>query len=243
MEEWIVKIWEGKLLGKKHRKFAHKNVAIVIVVLVAISMIAPSFMLLFSTKDNANAVYSLGNSSAGNSSIQGLQSQVDALSEAVKANPQDIPTRLNLANSYYDLATAIMGSSTLEQATPIFKQAVAEYQEVSKSQKDINILVDMATAAYYGGENDLADKTFKEALVIKPDFLNALLNYGFFLMNAKKDYMGAIAQWNTALTKANPSPEETERLKSFISMAQEQLQDSFEKSGTLNSDSTQSGAK
>lgn len=208
-----------------------RTLAIVIAVLVSIGMIAPSFMLLFSDSNNGNAVYSLN---GGNSTAQSLKSQADALSEAVRANPQDTAARLNLANTYYDLAMATLGTDTPEEANPYFKEAVKEYQEVLKTQRDVNILVDMATAAFYGGEDDLAEKTFKEALTEKPDFLNGLLNYGVFLMNAKNDYMGAIEQWNTALAKANPSPEDTERLKSFINMAQERLQQSFEKSGDIN---------
>lgn len=221
----------------------HKNqriIAIVIVVLVSIAMIVPSFAIMFSDTNNSNPV----NSNGINSTVQGLQSQIKSLSQAVQSNPQDTATRLNLANSYYDLAMVTLGGNTPEQAGPIFKQATAEYQEVVKTQKDINVLVDMATAAFYGGEVDLADKTFKEALLEKPDFLNALANYGIFLMNAKSDYMGAIAQWNTALTTANPSAEDKERLNGFIKMAQEKLQSSFEQSGNMNNPgSSTSGAK
>lgn len=219
-----------------------KRIAIVIVVLVSLSMIAPSFMLLYSSSSNSNAVYPTTTTST--STLQTFQSQVDSLTQAVKANPEDVSTRLNLANAYYDLAMATLSDNAPDKASPIFMQAVSEYQEVAKSQKDVNVLVDMATAAFYGGDNDIADKTFKEALAMKPDFLNALLNYGFFLMSAKNDYMGAIAQWNTALIKANPSPADEERLRSFISMAQEQLQSTFEKSGSVNnSDSTTPEAK
>lgn len=215
----------------------HRIVAIVIVALISIAMIVPSFAMMFSNANNSNAVY--GN----NSTAQGLQGQINSLSQAVQANPQDTATRLNLANAYYDLAMTTLGGNTPEKAGPIFKQATAEYQEVVKTQKDVNVLVDMATAAFYGGEDDIADKTFKEALVQKPDFLIGLTNYGIFLMEAKNDYMGAIAQWNTALTTAKPSPEDKERLNGFIKMAQEKLQSSFEQSGSMNNPNSSSGAK
>lgn len=215
-------------------------VAIVIAALVSLSMIASPFVMYFSSANDSNAVYSNG----ANSTAQGLQSQINSLSQAVQSNPQDTASRLNLANAYYDLAVATQGGKNPEQAGPIFKQAVGEYQEVIKTRKDVNILVDMATAAFYGGENEVAENTFKQALAEKPDFLNALLNYGVFLMSAKNDYMGAIAQWNTALTTSNPSPNDTERLKGLISTAQEQFQASFEKSGSINNPgSSTSGAK
>ncbi len=223
----------------------HKKMAIVIVALVALSMIAPSFVLLFSNSNNSNAVYSNSTANSNGTNATALQNQIDSLSQALNSNPQDTATRLSLANTYYDLAVATQGGNSPADAGPIFKQAVAEYQEVAKTQKDVNILVDMATAAFYGGEDEVADKTFKEALALKPDFLNALTNYGFFLMEAKNDYMGAIAQWNTALAKSNPSQEDTGRLNGFIKMAQERLQSSFEQSGSINNPGTSSpsGAK
>jgi len=217
-------------------------VAIVIAALVSLSMIASPFVMYFSSAKDSNAVYSNGSST--NTLVQNLQSQANSLSQALSSNPQDTPIRLNLANTYYDLAMTTLGGNTPAEAGPIFKQAVAEYQEVVKTQKDVNILVDMATAAFYGGEDELADKAFKEALALKPDFLNALTNYGVFLMEAKNDYMGAISQWNTALTTAKPSPEDVERLNGFIKMAQEKLQSSFEQSGSINNPgSSTSGAK
>jgi len=213
-----------------------KIIAIIIAGLVSLSMIVPSFALLFSDSSNSNAVYS---NNGNTSTIQGLQNQVSALTQALSANPQDTTARLNLANTYYDLAMANLNGNGPEQAGSIFKQAIAEYQEVVKTQKDVNILVDMATAAFYAGEDDLADKTFREALAVQSNYLNALVNYGVFLLDAKNDYLGAIAQWDTALSMANPTAEEQERLKGFIGMAQERMQASFEQSGSINNTTTQ----
>lgn len=218
------------------RKKTQRTIGIVIAVLVSIAMIVPSFGVLFTNSGNGGV--------ADPNNIQGLQSEVDSLSQALQANPQAASTRLSLANTYYDLAIATSQSETPEKAEAIFKQAVAEYQEVTKTNKDVNVLTDMATAAFYGGEVDLADQTFKLALAEKPDFLNALLNYGVFLMNAKNDYMGAIAQWNTALSTPNLSADDKDRLNSFISMAQEKIQQSFEATGSIdNSNPSTSGAK
>lgn len=220
------------MLARKNQKV----IAIVIAVLVSLSMIVPSFALLFTSSDNSNAVYSNNGNAAA---IQGFQNQISTLTQTLSANPEDTAARLNLANAYYDLAMAYLGGDTPEQAGPIFKQAIAEYQEVVKTRKDVNVLVDMATAAFYAGEDDLADKTFKEALAVQPNYLNALVNYGIFLLNAKNDYQGAMAQWNTALSTANPTAEEQDMLKGFISMAQERMQAAFEQSGSINGTTTQ----
>ena len=45
--------------------------------------------------------------------------------------------------------------------------AIKYYQNVLNTKQDINVLTDMATAAFYSGQNDLAEKSFKEVLASK----------------------------------------------------------------------------
>ena len=45
-----------------------------------------------------------------------------------------------------------------------YNQAISYYENVLNTKKDINVLTDMATAAFYSGQNDLAEKSFKEAV-------------------------------------------------------------------------------
>lgn len=204
-----------------HKK--HRTTAIIIVALVSLSMIGSSFALFFSDTPGTPTATAANFKNSADSQVQSLQSQVDGLNQAVKANPQDPNLHLSLANSYYDLGIAQLNSKQDQAATASLKQATNEYQEVLKSKKDdVNIMVDMATAAFYGGDNTLAETTFKQALAIKPDFLNALLNYGIFLMEAKGDYLGAIAEFNQALS-TNPSSTDADRIKGLISTAQAKL--------------------
>lgn len=172
-----------------------------------------------------------------------FQSRIDSLNQVIEANPQDSQTRLNLANTYYDWAAQTLAGEKPEEAAAIFRQAVAEYQEVLKSQKDINILVDMATAAYFGGQDDLAEQTFQEALAEDPNFFNGLFNYGIFLMYAKEDYGAAIAQWEKALKIENLPPESKQQLENNIKYAQDMIVQNFEKTGSLDSSNSTSGAK
>lgn len=209
---------------KKKRIFA-----IIIVALVSISMIASfTFGLFFSNTPATPAA------STADSQVQSLQSQVDGLNQALKSKPEDPNLRLGLANAYYDLGITQLNNvqgdqSVAEAGRTSLKQAITEYQEVLKTKKDdVNIMVDMATAAFYGGDNSLAETTFQQALAIKPDFLNGLQNYGVFLMQAKGDYIGAIAQFNKALN-ANPSQQDVQNLNGLISFAQSQLNGSTKK--------------
>ncbi|MGE4271814.1 MAG: tetratricopeptide repeat protein [Desulfitobacterium sp.] len=214
------------------RKKSQKLTVYVIVALLVISLVGSSFVMFFGDTGNTNAP------------VTGTyESQIASLNKALEANPQDSQTRLNLANIYYDWALQTQSGNTPEKAGVIFQQAVAEYQEVIKSNKNVNVLVDMATAAFYGGQDDLAEQTFKEALELDPKFLNGLFNYGIFLMYAKEDFGAAIAQWEKALTIENLSEENKQRLQSSIKLAQDKIVENFEKTGSVDPSESTSGAK
>ncbi|MDA8229520.1 MAG: hypothetical protein M0T74_17820 [Desulfitobacterium hafniense] len=199
---------------RKQQKKRQRIFAIVVVAAVAITMIGSSFAML------GSSFLSSSTSSAGGS-IQAQKALVERLSQSVEKNPSDGALQLELGNAYYDLAMSTI-QTDMAASQPNFKKALEAYQVAVKTKRDINLLVDMATSAFYAGENDLADKTFKEAITEKPTFLNARFNYGIFLMNAKQDYSGAIEQWKTALGY-NPSGADADRLKSLISTAQTKL--------------------
>ena len=146
-----------------------------------------------------------------------FKSRVDNLNQQVKTNPNDIGLQQDLGNAYYDLASAAQQIAPTE-ATEDFNQAIIHYQNVLKTKKDINVLTDMATAAFYAGQSDLAGRTFKEALALQPDFVQALLNYGIFLSEVKQDYTAAIGVWQKALEKNQTGPN-AGRLSQLISEA------------------------
>lgn len=190
-----------------------------IIIAILIAIIVPSFGWFLTVSDKGKSVFSANDSNLGQ---QSLKNQVEALRNEVKVNPQDPTARLKLANAYYDLGEQVRHGTAPDQAIPYFKQAVEEYKEVIKIKQDINVLVDMATAAFRSGQYELAEKTFNEAITAKPDFLNALVTMGCSLW-MQKDYLGAIEQWSIALTKGNPTPEEAQLINRYIDWAQDRL--------------------
>ena len=145
---------------------------------------------------------------------QNLKTRVDSLNQQVKINPNDIGLQQDLGNAYYDLAS-VAQQVALTEAKGYFNQAILHYQNVLKTKKDINVMTDLATAAFYAGQSDLADKTFKEALALQPDFEQALFNYGVFLSEVKKDYLAAISVWQKALDK-NPKGPNADKILQLI---------------------------
>lgn len=101
------------------------------------------------------------------------------LNQQIRTNPNDIQLQQDLGNSYYDLGTAARTEAPNE-AKSDYIQATVYYQNVLKTKQDINVLTDMATAAFYSGQNDLAEKSYQEAIKQNPNFQQALFNYGVY---------------------------------------------------------------
>lgn len=215
------------------KKKQHGFFAWVLVVLIIIAMVASGGSMFFSgsgvpssdTNTSTNATNSVAD-------YQAQKVRIAAMAQQAKADPGNIPLQSALGNGYYDLGIAAQKVAPNEiQAS--FKQAVEAYQNVLKTNKDPNVMADMATAAFYSGDNDLAEKSFKEALAIKPDFYNGLVNYGVFLSQTKQDWAGALIQWQKAQNLAQNSSEK-EQMNTLINQAQSQLKANKETNGMSN---------
>ncbi|WP_088189164.1 tetratricopeptide repeat protein [Desulfosporosinus sp. FKA] len=155
--------------------------------------------------------------SSTNSDYTGLKNRVNQLTQQVRSNPKEIQLQQDLGNAYYDLGTAARTAAPNE-AKNDFVQATKYYQNVLQSKQDINVLTDMATAAFYSGQNELADKSYQKAIHVNPDFQQALFNYGVFTYQIKKNSAAAIQLWQTALTK-DPNGPNADEIKQLISEA------------------------
>ncbi|SHN69320.1 tetratricopeptide repeat protein [Desulfitobacterium chlororespirans] len=211
------------------QKKTQKLTVYVIVGLLIISLVGTSFMFLGDMRPTVGKNY---------------QDQINSLKQALEANPQDTQTRLALADTYYDWGMQTLSQDMAEEnlatTTSILQQAVTEYQEVLKTEKNASILVDMATAAFYTSQNELADQTFQEALQEDPNFYNGLYNYGVFLYS-QGDYGKAIEQWEKALALENTSTDNKERLERNIKLAQDGIVQQFQQ--PENGDSSDANAE
>lgn len=204
------------------KKKQHGFFAWVLVVLIIIAMVASGGSMFFSgggvPSSDTNTPTNATNSVAD---YQAKKARIEAMVKQAKVDPGNVPLQTALGNEYYDAGVAAEEVAPTETKEN-FKNAVGAYQNVLKTNKDPNVMIEVATAAFKSGDNDLAEKSFKEALELKPDFYNGLLNYGFFLANAKQDLPGAIIQWEKAQNVALNSTEK-DQVKSLISQAQSQL--------------------
>lgn len=213
------------MINKKHRIFAT-----IIVVLIIITMTGSGIIAIIASGFGINQS---GSSSSGTTAsttasqladYQAQKTYLDQLVQQAKADTANIPLQKTLGDKYYTLGvTSIQVAPTETQAN--FKQAVEAYQVVLTSQQDVDVMVDMGTAAYYSGDTDLAEKMYKQALAIKSDHYNGLVNYGIFLADARQNWAEALIQWQKALPLAQSSSDKTQatQIEAFIAEAQTQL--------------------
>lgn len=204
------------------KKKQQQILAAILAPLISVAMIASAVIGYFVGGGIPSANQS--GTTKTNSALTNYQAQkekINALNQQVKADPGNVQLQTSLGNEYYDAGVAAQEAAPAE-VQGNFQQAVKAYQNVLKTDKNPNIMVDMATAAFYSGDYDLAEKTYKEALVLKPDSYNALGNYGIFLSQAKKDWAGALTLWKKAQPLAQTS-EDKDRINALISKAESQL--------------------
>lgn len=124
------------------------------------------------------------------------QTTIRQLEQALKLNESNQQLWVELGNARYDLGGIYSGQQRFPEAQQEFSRAVEAYQkalEIVPGQIDVR--VDMATAAYFAGRDDEAEAGFAKALEQNPDHLIANLNYGVFLADRRNDYAKAVTYW------------------------------------------------
>lgn len=211
------------------KKKTQRIYATILTVLISIAMIGSGFIGYFYGGSVPPTNLNTPNATAD---YQARKARIEAMVQQAKVDPGNVPLQTSLGNEYYDAGVAA------EQVAPTeskenYQRAVEAYQNILKTNKDPNVMVDMATAAFKSGDNDLADKSYKEALALKPDFYNGLVNHGVFLANIKQDLPGAVIQWEKAEKIASNSTEK-DNVKALLSQAQSALKTNPAASGTSN---------
>ena len=200
----------------------------VLAVLISIAMVGSGLLVFFFQGDEPPSGSRASTLTANaEAEYQAQKLRIDAMVQQAKVDPENVPLQTALGNQYYDAGVTAQTAAPTE-VQENFRKAVEAYQQVIKTNKDPNVIVDMATSAFYSGDDELAEKSYKEALEIKPDFLNGLINYGIFLSQVRQDWAGALTQWQKALPLAQKSSDK-EQIQAMINQAQSALKASENK--------------
>jgi len=129
------------------------------------------------------------------------------LEETVKSDPK------NLA------ALTELGGMQSEQGN--FNEAVKWYkQAVDGDPKNIEMRNYLGEALFQADRVEESLATFKGTLDINPTHPEALFDYGYVLLQGKKDPEGAIQSWEK-LVKTNPNFDQLDRVKQLIETVKE----------------------
>ena len=126
---------------------------------------------------------------------------------ALKTNPDDFNSLVQVANLYYD------GRQ--------FPDAVKYYQLALKGQPtNADVLTDLGTALWYTGDADGAIAEFQKALKYRPDYPGTLFNLGVVRWQGKMDPKGAVEAWEQLL-KFNPNYPQKQEVQDYIDKAKQ----------------------
>src|SRR5574337_1795710 len=129
---------------------------------------------------------------------ESLQPLAAPLLAALKADPKNVETMVQLGNLYYDHR--------------VYPQAIEYYTRALELRpNDVSVRTDLGTAFWYSGFPDRAVAEYKKSLAVDPTHANTLFNLGVVLKEGLRDSAGAIAAWEKLL-KANPQHPEKQRI-------------------------------
>jgi cytochrome c-type biogenesis protein CcmH/NrfG len=174
---------------------SNRGVNIVFGITVAL-LAAVAAVSMFLNKDLPPVLDAPGSAAAAGSGLPeghppvNAASQITALEQMSRNNPESADIKIQLGNAYYDAGQ--------------FQKAAGAYEESLKMQpSNPGVETDLATCYHEMGQSDKALTLLDKVLGYQPGFAQALYNKGIVLQAGKKDIKGAIAAWE-GLLKANP---------------------------------------
>ncbi len=130
------------------------------------------------------------------------ETQAASLRAEVQRNPNDVSSRVQLGNMYFD-------AERYDEAAKWYEQAVA------LNPRDINVSTDLGVSYYYQGQYDRALQQFDHSLSLDGKHLKTLLNQGIVRAFGKQDLDGAAASWQKVID-ASPNSEEGQTAKRLL---------------------------
>ncbi|MCL4492860.1 MAG: tetratricopeptide repeat protein [Nitrospirae bacterium] len=129
--------------------------------------------------------------------------EIGMLQEALKKNPHDVKTWIQLGNIMMD--------------TSRFKEAADAYgNALSLDPKNVDVRVDLGTCLRSMGKPDLAAQEYRKALETNPNHANAHRNLGVVLAFDFKDKARAIKEFDKYLALA-PNAPDAGQIKQMVS--------------------------
>lgn len=206
---------------------------VVLSIMVAFGLLGSTLVAAITAIPNGLNPSTVGGGLSSNPALQEQQwtKDIQMYEEVVAREPNNAQAWLNLANARYDLGRLYQEQGKDILGAGYYRQSVEAYQKALEFRPDdVNARVDMATAAFYSNLSDEAEKNFKLAIEKDPKHLNAHMNYGVFLAQARQDVAAAKAIWQKALG-LNPPKQIVDHIKRLVDSADALAQSGIPGSG------------
>jgi cytochrome c-type biogenesis protein CcmH/NrfG len=139
---------------------------------------------------------------------ESLQPLAAPLLAALRADPKNFDTLVQLGNLYYD--------------NKVYPPAIEYYTRALELRpKEVNVHTDLGTAYWYSNFPDKAVKEYEKSLAIDLTHANTLFNLGIVRAQGLNDNAGAIAAWEKLL-QTNPQYPQKQRVLELIAQARSQ---------------------
>ncbi len=136
-------------------------------------------------------------------------SKAAPLLEEIKKNPSDAGKLAEVGNLYF--------------ATRQFDIAAGYFERAAAAKPDAEVLTELASAYFYGGNSDKAIASLNRALRVNPTYPDALFNLGMLKWQVQGDPKGAISLWQKLL-ETNPKHPLRAQVEDAIAKAKKHTQ-------------------
>lgn len=144
-------------------------------------------------------------------------SEAQLLETAMKDDPKNLNTLIQLGNLYYDWGqNEVDTKGDTAQPEDKWLRAIKYYgQALEIDPSNVNVRVDMANLMRFIGRTDEAISQYRTAIQQDPKHPQARINLISALGQQKQDYKGAISEYD-ALVKAIPEQKDNAALKQEV---------------------------
>jgi tetratricopeptide (TPR) repeat protein len=136
---------------------------------------------------------------------QDLNPLAAPLLAALKVDPKNSATLIQLGNLYYD--------------HQVYAEAIQYYaRALEMDPKNINVRTDLGTAYWYSGFPDRAVTEYEKSLAIDAAHVNTVFNMGVVRLEGLKDAKGAVKYFEKTLT-LQATPQQREKAQELLAKA------------------------
>ena len=162
----------------------------------------------------------------GGSEISNFAEQAQMMEAALKKDPNNVNIMVQVGNLYYDWGQdEVNKKGDVAQPVEKWDRAVGFYQEALEiDPANVNVRVDMANLMRYTGQPDEAIEEYRKAIKLNPQHPQARINLILALGQIKRDYKGAIAEYDELLQNI-PSQKDNTDLRQEVEAFKESMKE------------------